>query len=238
MPIDLRKVEAVAPSLLPSATTAKAEIERSSLNGQLSNVALCLDFSASMRKLYNNGTVQSFSEQILALATQLDENGEIDVFAFDWAADHLGSVSIEDYEGSIDRLTRGRRMGSTNYAAAFDTVDDFYKPKKSLFARKEKAATHPTLVLFVTDGVPDSKTEAVKSLTRVSSRPIFWQFLSIGAEIPFLTKLDDLKDRFVDNADYENVADVGALSDVELFRIILKEYPGWVTEMTSRGRIA
>jgi hypothetical protein len=239
MPIDLQKIEKKAPELLSLAKNAREAIDKSSLNGQLSNVALVLDFSMSMTALYNNGSVQRLAEKALALGTQLDEDGAIDIFVFDSSAAHLGAVSIDDFRNSIDRLTHGRRKGSTDYAAAFRAVDKRYTPKKGLFSRGEGTAAHPTLALFITDGVPNSKPEAVKVLTEISSKAIFWQFISIGHEkIPFLQKLDDLTDRYIDNADYQHVVDVDKLGDVELFNIVLKEYPEWVAEMKKRGKIA
>jgi uncharacterized protein with von Willebrand factor type A (vWA) domain len=238
MPIDLRKIETKAPELLSLAKNAREAIDKSALNGQLSNVALVLDFSGSMANLYRNGSVQRLAEKVLALGTQLDEDGAIDIFVFDSSAAHLGAVSIDDFRNSVDRLTRGRHMGSTDYAAAFRAVEKRYTPKKGLFSRGEATASHPTLALFITDGVPNRKPEAEKVLTEISSKVIFWQFISIGREeIPFLQKLDDLTDRYIDNADYEHIVDVDKLSDVQLFNIVLKEYPEWVTEMKKRGKI-
>ena len=80
----------------------------------------------------------------------------------------------------------------------------------------------PVLAIFLTDGAPDSKPQAVEELTKASYAPVFWQFLSIGSEnIPFLQKLDDLDGRYIDNADYKPVGNVDTISDDELFNMIL-----------------
>ena len=70
--------------------------------------------------------MQRLVEKALALATQFDDDGAIDFFIFDSKAAYLGEISIDDFAGSVDRLTKGRRMGSTNYADAFLTIRDHF----------------------------------------------------------------------------------------------------------------
>lgn len=237
MPISLEKIQQNAPELIVAATIAQAAIGASPLNGQLSKVALCLDYSGSMSREYARGAMQRLAEKVLALGTQLDDDGAIDLFVFDSSAAYLGEVSIANFRGAVADLTRSRRMGSTDYAGAFDLVTKHYGGKKSLFG-KQKAADLPTLVLFLTDGVPDDPRKAITALTSASTSPIFWQFLSIGGSpIPFLEKLDDLDGRYIDNADYKPVGDVDRLTDAMLFHLLLDEYPEWVAEMRRRGRI-
>ncbi|MCU1407674.1 MAG: tellurium resistance protein [Glaciihabitans sp.] len=103
----------------------------------------------------------------------------------------------------------------------------------------ETPAAQPVLAVFLTDGVPDSRTQAVTVITALSFVPIFWQFISIGKEeIPFLVKLDDLKGRHIDNADYKAVRDITDLTEDTLLGILLDEYPAWVIEQKRRGQIA
>ena len=47
------------------------------LNGLRSRVALVLDYSGSMERLYKNGTVQSVIERIMPIASQFDDNAEL-----------------------------------------------------------------------------------------------------------------------------------------------------------------
>lgn len=254
MGITLDKIEQKAPELLSLAKNANEALSLRKLAGQKAKVALVLDFSGSMAGQYRSGAMQRLAEKILALGTQLDDDGAIDLFVFDSGAAHLGEVTIDNYRGSIDRLTKGRRMGTTSYTAAFDEVVKYYgfAPRRSsgglggMFRKKTPAlyeelttpANEPVFALFLTDGSPDNKASAVEAITRASYAPIFWQFLSIGREsMPFLEKLDDLDGRYIDNADYKPVGDVDKLTDVKLFDLILDEYPGWVTEERNRGQI-
>lgn len=250
MPLSLDKVAEKAPSLLSLAKTASSAVDMSGLNGQTAKVALVLDYSGSMRNQYKSGAMQRLAEKVLALATQFDDDGAIDFFVFDSQAAYLGEISLDDFSDGIARLTKGRRMGTTNYAQAFLAVRDHFgfKPaapvRKGLFGRKTQPAPNagpanePVYALFLTDGAPDSKAAAVAALTEVSSAPIFWKFLSIGSEeMAFLQKLDDLSERFVDNADYKPLGDVDTLSDTQLFAALLDEFPGWVKEVRAKGLI-
>jgi len=264
MALSLDKIGEQAPGLLTLAKKASQAVDHSGLNGQTAKVALALDFSGSMGRAYRSGAMQRLVEKALALATQFDDDGAIDFFVFDSTAAYLGEIGIEDFAGSVDRLTKGRHMGSTNYADAFLTIRNHFgfgpagkgaaapRQKRGFFgfgkAQPSPAAPQPVTsttssdipvyVLFLTDGAPDNRTKAVQALTEVSTAPIFWKFLSIGKEsIMFLEKLDTLTDRFVDNANYEPVGDVDAISDAELFEKKLTEFPDWLKEARTKNLI-
>jgi hypothetical protein len=178
----------------------------------------------------------------------LDDDGEIDLFTFDSSARHEGTVNLDNFRDVIAKIVKKRRMGSTDYAAAFRAVLDYYRlePKHSGggFFRKagytavDASDGQPVLAVFLTDGAPDSKPKAVEEITRASYAPVFWQFLSIGSEnIAFLQKLDDLDGRYVDNADYKPVGDVDRTKPEDLYEMVLDEYPGWLDGQRQRGHI-
>lgn len=251
MGVRLSKIEEKAPELLSLAKKAEFSLSKYGLGETKAKVALVLDYSGSMANEYRSGAMQRLSEKVLSLGAQLDDDGAIDFFVFDSHAAYLGEITLDDYKGSIDRLTSGRRMGTTNYAEAFRAVQRHYgftgatTVKKGLFGRNKVVpnpnaapANEPVYAIFLTDGAPDSKPAAVEALTEVASTPIFWKFLSIGSSpIDFLQKLDDLEDRFVDNADYKPVGDVTSVPDAKLFDMLLDEYPGWIDLVRQKGLI-
>ena len=247
MGISLEKVEQKAPELLTLAKTAAEAIDTAHLDGQRAKVALVLDYSGSMRKEYKSGAMQRLTQTILALGVHLDDDGQIDLFTFDSGARHEGTVTLENFRDVIAKIVAQRRMGTTNYAAAFRTVLDHFKlaPKSGGFFRRSTGPApvdakdgQPVLAVFLTDGSPDSRTEAVQEITRASYAPVFWQFLSIGDEnIAFLQKLDDLDGRYVDNADYKPVGDVDRARPEDLYAMLLDEYPGWLADQRQRGHI-
>ncbi|WP_170219303.1 VWA domain-containing protein [Nocardioides litoris] len=260
MPISLDKVQSTAPGLVDLAKTAKVSLEKRNLFGSRAKVAVVMDYSGSMSREYKEGRVQRLTERILALATQLDDDGAIDFFVFDTTAAHLGEVPLDNYAGAVDRLTAGRRMGTTDYAGAFRAVRDHFgfpppqpAQKKGLFGRKKKVegaidvqvpagqqpAPEPVFAIFLTDGAPNSKPQAVQALIEVSTAPIFWKFLSIGREsFEFLQRLDDLEERVVDNADYKPIGSIDALSDEQLIDALLDEYGEYVAEARRLGLLA
>ncbi|WP_426225094.1 VWA domain-containing protein [Pseudarthrobacter sp. DSP2-3-2b1] len=258
MGLSLEKISAQAPGLLSLAKTAIEVVDLSGLNGQKAKVAVALDYSGSMHDVYRSGAMQRLVEKALALATQFDDDGSIDFFVFDSTAAYLGEISIGDFAGSVDRLTRNRRMGSTNYSDAFLTIRDHFgftpqappaPAKRGFFGLRKvqpaqggsptsKPADIPVYALFLTDGSPDNKKAAIQALTEVSTAPIFWKFLSIGKQqMEFLEQLDTLKDRFVDNANYEPIGDVDAIGDSVLFAKMLTEFPDWIKQVRSHGLI-
>lgn len=254
MGISLDKVQQKAPELVSLAKNAGVSLSKRNLTNQKAKVALVLDHSGSMSRDYKSGSMQRLAEKVLALGSQLDDDGAIELFVFDSTAAYLGDVTLDNYKGSVDRLRAGRHMGTTDYAAAFKLLTNHYgfssvygEEKKSGFFGKKTVsapgplsapAQEPVLAVFLTDGAPNNAREAITELTNASYAPIFWQFLSIGREpIDFLQKLDDLDGRYIDNADYKPVGDVDTISDNALFDLLLDEYPGWLNEERRRGQI-
>ena len=249
MGISLEKIEREAPQLLSLTKKAVNSLSRFGLDGHSAKVALLLDHSGSMRNEYSNGSMQRLAEKALALGTQFDDDGNIDLFFFDSSAIHAGEITINDYQNSVDALRAGRRMGTTDYADAINSVREHYGLtgggiKKGLFGKKSAPSStalpvkEPIFVIFLTDGAPDSESAAVRAITEAADQPIFWKFISIGnSPIPFLQKLDDLPKRLIDNADYQPVGDVDRISDEALFDVLFEEYPQWLTAARGAGLI-
>ena len=101
--------------------------------------------------------------------------------------------------------------------------------------------TTPVYVMFITDGAPTDKSVATKQIRSASYEPIFWQFLGIGSDrFEYLQRLDDLDNRYTDNADFFAVTDdelVGRnpISDDALFERLMTEYPDWLRRARGNG---
>jgi hypothetical protein len=116
-------------------------------------------------------------------------------------------------------------MGGTNYAPV---MKDIYK--KYIL---EEPANVPTLCLFMTDGNNFDHGDTTAFMKEVSKYPIFWQFVGMGsASFDYLERLDTLKGRVVDNANFFSVRDLTRMSDTELYQKLLAEYPQWLIDST------
>ncbi len=104
MPVSFDTLGAQAPELVSLAKKAQFNLSKHGLEGQAAKVALCLDHSGSMRPVYASGQMQALAERVLALSTQLDDDGSIDVFFFDTDAVYAGEIGVTDYAGAVDRL--------------------------------------------------------------------------------------------------------------------------------------
>jgi hypothetical protein len=122
----------------------------------------------------------------------------------------------------------GKMFGGSKAAAPAPTTSASAIAQKPL----------PVYALFVTDGNNGDQTQAERIIRESAALPIFWQFVGVGREqFEFLRKLDDLKGRVVDNADFYPVADLDRVSDEELYENILGELPTWLSEVKAKGMI-
>jgi len=198
-------------------------MEKPILNTQKSRVAVVMDFSGSMGRLYRDGTVQAVLERLLPIAMQFDDNGEMELWTFDDGFRRFPNITINNFYGYVQReiLDKQYHMGTTYYAPVIKDVTKKYM--------QEEPANLPNYVLFITDGDNFDKSETKNIMTEYSKYPIFWQFVGIGdEEFSFLKKLDDMSGRYVDNADFFSLNDFQRIDDNELYRRLLTEYPQWL----------
>lgn len=198
-------------------------LTKPTLVDQPARVAVVMDYSGSMSSLFRNGTVQSILERLLPIAMQFDDNGEMEVWLFENGFRRMPSMNLSNFYGYVQReiLDKGYHMGGTEYAPVMRDVYNKYI--------NEEPANLPNYVLFITDGANSDKAATQTVITEASRYPIFWQFVGIGgSDFPFLEKLDDLKGRYVDNADFFALNDFRSIEDNELYSRLLTEYPGWL----------
>lgn len=73
-------------------------------------------------------------------------------------------------------------------------------------------------------------------LIKSSSTPIFWQFVGLGkADYGILRKLDKMRGRVVDNADFFALDDIDSVTDAELYDRLLNEFPSWLKQVRAKG---
>lgn len=222
MSIELRK------NVINLSKKAKIEIEKNGLKNIKSQVVLVLDISKSMNSLFKEGIIQELVERLVGLALNFDDDGDIDMILFGTRAYQLPSVSLDNLESYVDReiMANYRIIESTKYATALKLINDKYKGNQS----------DPVFVIFITDGNNSDKKESTELITNLSKESIFFQFVGIGKEtFPYLEKLDELPNRFLDNAGFMHINDISSIDDSSLYGGLLNEYPEWFEEASSKG---
>jgi len=210
--------------------TAGVILEKKKLTAVVARVGLILDISGSMRSLYKNGTVQKVVERILAVASQFDDDGALDVWVYDNEFSRLKSVTERDFVNYVDEYILSNdlihKFGRNDEPPVMEDVINKYT-----IEQPEKV---PTFIVFINDG--GCKRTIKKPIVESSNKSIFWQFVGIGdSNFDVLEKLDTMEGRFIDNANFFHIKDIEKISDEELYNNLLNEFPEWLAEAKTKG---
>ena len=223
----LKKAEST-PGMVSLIKQAAVSLEKRGLDEARYRVKLVLDISASMTDEFRSGAVNDLVRRALALATRLDDDGQVDVYLFGIQAHRQGKVSLENIEGFVPGL-KFRFEGGTHYSPILKMVRE---------DSRREASQDPVLVLFVTVGATSNRAAAEREILEASREPIFWKFMGIEqgrVDFEFLEKLDDLPGRVVDNADFFKVKSPIRLPDAELFELLVNELDSWDRDSRRAG---
>ena len=225
-----KKLASGAPQLVSLAKPIMNELERCGLSDEIARVALVLDISGSMTGRYRNGTVQEIVNKTLPLAVQFDDDGALDFWYYGTTCRKMEDVTMRNYQSAVpaDWNNLMRTLGGcNNEPAVMQEIIDEYRTSRV-----------PAYVLFVTDGGVGNTSKIKKLLTEASHYPIFWQFIGVGGSgYGVLEQLDNMRGRFVDNANFFALDDFRTVPDAELYRRLLAEFPLWLREVRRLGMI-
>ena len=242
------KLEQQAPHIFNLTKKADVSLKKANLTNHKAKVALCLDISGSMHSLYSSGKIQQLAEKVLALGCRFDDDGSIDIFLFGAKAHHGGEMTVDNFKSFIPNLLKQYPLeGGTYYGKAMKMIRNFYFPNLKGESRKEAVTSEQSVyVMFVTDGSTGDESYTEQQIKWASYEPIFWQFMAIGksrkaikggglfgglarsSDFSFLEQLDEMSDRYVDNADFFSVEAPETIADQELYDLLTTEYPGWL----------
>ncbi len=207
------------------------------IENQKAQVVFVVDRSGSMKWLYENGMVQKTVERVLPIGLAFDDNNEVDCYIFHSGQKRMKeTITLKNLATYVQKnITQD--YGSTSYAPIINQIVKDYTTK-GLFNSKITTLDLPVYVIFLTDGENDDKASTEMALREASKSGIFFQFVGIGNEsFRFLTKLDDLTGRVIDNANFFKVPDLDRTSDSELYKLLMEEFPGYIPQAKAKNLI-
>lgn len=210
--------------------SANIVLEKKKLQNVTARVGLVLDISGSMRSLYKNGTVQKVVERVLAVASQFDDDGSLDIWVYDNEFSRLKSVTEYDFENYVNTYVLENplihKFGRNDEPPVMEDIIQKYT--------EEDKSEDPAFIVFINDG--GCKRTIKKPIISSSDKPIFWQFIGIGnSNFEVLEKLDTMEGRFIDNANFFHIEDVEKITDNELYDQLLNEFPQWLKEAKAKN---
>lgn len=200
-------------------------LEKKKLTDVVARVGIVLDISGSMRKLYRQGVVQEAVERVLAVASQFDDDGALDIWVYDNEFSRLPAVTEKDFDGYVERQILNNadvhKFGRNDEPLVMGDVVKKYID--------EEPSQDPTFIVFINDG--GCKAGIKRFIVETSNKPIFWQFVGIGnSNFDVLRKLDTMEGRFIDNANFFHLDNLETVSDAQLYDQLLDEFPKWLQE--------
>ena len=233
--VTLSKSEAVqrvvlekAPQLVDLTKKAIVSLEKKNLTDLTAQVVLVLDNSGSMYWQYAGGQVQRLLDKVLPLALMFDDNGALESWVFAERYLQLEDATVDNIAGYIDHASGGWEswsIGAINNEP--DVMEAVYL--------KHKDDQLPVYIIFVSDGGVYKNNEIKAIIKKAARAPIFWQFIGIGGQdYGVLEKLDTMRGRYVDNANFFALDDIDSLSDEALYDRLMGEFPQWLQEAKAK----
>ena len=236
MSVRLTKAESEERLDLRKETIKKVCLTKNDMSGPVSRVAVVLDVSGSMKKAFDSGAVQATLERLLPLAMAFDDDGSMEVWTFDHKFKRYPPMTRVNFYNYI-KDNKIEANGGTYYSPVIGDVGRYFA--------EEEPARLPTYVIFITDGDNADVNATDEAIKHISYLPIFFQFVGIGNTrknaFSYLRKLDEMKGRYVDNANFfaiEDLADANIMDDAELYAKLLDEYPKWLSYPQVKEMIA
>lgn len=197
----------------------KKAMRKADIDGLVAKVVFAEDISGSMRTLYNRGIMQGLTEMIFPVALNLDDDGEMEMFAFDTGVTQLDSLNKDNFYGYVKENINHLVGGGTNYAPVINKIVSSYTETKGFLFKKRASSKIPTFVIFQTDGDNYDKADTDEALANAAKYNIFFKFVGTGTDD--MAYLDTIKKKKFSNCDVIKIRDIENVSADELYDKLL-----------------
>lgn len=258
-----KRFEQKAPQLVSLAKIAGVSLAKNNLERVRARVAFVIDASGSMYEQYTSGQVQKVVNRVFPLGVHFDDDEELETWAFALKSKQLSNVTFANFKNYVKKDAGGWQQWMSDLNAGYNnepavirdviahfsrlTPPDAVAEKKGLLSSKKSfpegfapaiESKTPVFVLFISDGGVSHNKEIEFLIRWSSTLPIFWQFIGIGgSSYGALEKLDELKGRHIDNANFFAIDDLRQISEAELYDRMMQEFPLWLKAARSKGMI-
>ncbi len=206
--------------------------------GVRARVVLVIDKTGSMNREYSSRRIHEVVERMVPVAVQVDDDGKLEPYLYALSFARLPDIVVHEVEDwTSTYLHLHGTHGGIDYGR-IGGVNDEIPVMNEIIESLVPGAAMPTLVLFFTDGGFTRKRKISDLMKVASTLPAFWQFVGLGrANYGVLERLDTMEGRRVDNAGFFSVDDISMVSDAELYRRLLSEFPDWMVAAKRAGII-
>ncbi|GAA2260432.1 VWA domain-containing protein [Actinomadura luteofluorescens] len=217
--------------------TVRVSLEKKGIGGLRARVAVVLDASGSMRRLFKEGVVAEIVERMAAIALQVDDDGALDAWIFATEFARLPPLRVAEIEAwTHDNVRMHEAVAADGSRVSLGGRNNEPQVIEDILAFYEARQGEPALVLFFSDGGVAKNAQIARLLREASNRPVFWQFIGLGhGRYGILEKLDTLDGRLIDNAGFFAVDDIANITDTELYQRIFSEFPSWLKSAKAHG---
>ncbi|KAB8319401.1 stress protein [Tolypothrix campylonemoides VB511288] len=218
-------------------------LQKKGIDNVVARVALVLDISGSMLHQYTSGAVQAFLERIVPVASRLDDDGKLDVWFFGSTFKRTKSVKETNLDSYIREECGGMKRALLVFKMPSLMLELGGGNNEPLVLRdlikkytQEEPSNLPTFIVFLSDGGVTDEKGIKEAIVDAAKYPIFWQFVGLaGSNYGILERLDNMSGRFIDNANFFHLDDLGQITDEQLYERLLNEFPNWMKKARLKG---
>ena len=203
-------------------------------------VGFAADVSGSAKGLYDSGLMQEITNRLQAMAIKFDDDGQLDMWAFDDKCIPLPAAISKDFNTYVHNniMDLPNIWNGTLFTPVLDAMKAFYfgrtgvKGLFSMFTKSAAPSTDPVYLVLETDGENNDEELAEALISSLAEKPVYLQLIGVGmANFKFLRRMSN---RY-DHVGFMDMSNPGKVSDEQMFdSLISEELLAWYKRVTQK----